>query len=279
MAVLAEVRQEEQGRILWLTDGKTEVAVALDYGIRVVHLSVAGMENLLYRQGADCSDGFRTESGWRLYGGHRFWLAPESKQSYCPDNQPVQWELFEDGVWLLQPEDSWQHTEKLLRLTFLADGGIRLTHGVKNLANAPLEAALWSITTFQKGGTAYAPLLPPQPPEGLNTRVMVFWNNTDPGDSRISFTGNRITGRYMDIPDYFKMGAYIARGTASFENLGQRFTMSFDAVDNACYPDKGCNFELYMNRYFTELESLGQVIQLPPGAHTTHEEIWHLEKL
>lgn len=275
----AEVRRSEQGSILWLTDGKTDVAVALDFGLRVVHLSVTGMDNLLYRQPADRSDGFCTEEGWALYGGHRFWLAPEGPQSYCPDNQPVHWENLENGVRIVQPVDNWQRTEKSLCMIFQGDGGIKLLHEVRNVGDQPLEAALWSITTFEKGGTAYAPLLPEQPPKKLYRRNLVFWNTTDPGDPRISFRGNQITGRYMDIPDYFKMGAYIAKGTAGFENLGQRFTMRFAAQPDGVYADSGCNFELYMNRYFTELESLGTVVQLQPGAFATHEEIWYLEKL
>ena len=36
----------QRGRIYWMTDGKTDVGVALDFGIRIVHLSCAGMENL-----------------------------------------------------------------------------------------------------------------------------------------------------------------------------------------------------------------------------------------
>lgn len=274
-----EVQQTEQGKVLWLTDGKTDVAVALDYGLRIVHVSAAGMKNLMYRQPADRSDGFCTEEGWRLYGGHRFWLAPEGKQSYCPDNQPMYWETFDDGALIVQPEDSWQKTEKSIRITFLQDGGIQLIHGVKNLGDEPLEAALWSITTFEKGGTAYAPLLPEQLPKKLCRRSIVFWNATDPGDPRISFQGNQIKGRYMDIPNYFKMGAFIPQGRASFENLGQRFTMRFAARPDGVYADDGCNFEFYMNRYFTELESLSTLKRLQPGEVATHEEVWYLEKL
>lgn len=278
MFVKTEVRQETLGRILWLTDGRTDLAIALDFGLRIVHLSVAGMENLLYRQPADCSDGFCTEEGWKLYGGHRLWLAPECKGCYYPDDQPVTWQTGSDGVKVVQQRDNWQQTEKTLLVTFREEGGVLLTHGVHNVGAEPLEAALWSITTLEKGGTAYAPLLPAQMPKSLCTRSMVFWNTTDPGDPRISFSGNQIVGRYMDIPDYFKMGAYIAQGTATFENLGQRFTMRFGAQDDAQYPDKGCNFELYMNRYFTELESLGPVSRLQPGESATHQELWYLEK-
>ena len=52
------------GRIYFMTDGKLDVGVALDFGIRIVHLSCAGMENLYYSQPADLSDGFTTPDGW-----------------------------------------------------------------------------------------------------------------------------------------------------------------------------------------------------------------------
>ena len=61
----SEIRTDDQlGRILWLSDGKTEIGVALDFGIRVMHLSCVGLENLFYRQPADLSDGLITEEGW-----------------------------------------------------------------------------------------------------------------------------------------------------------------------------------------------------------------------
>ena len=72
----------EYGNLLWMTDGKTEVAVALDYGLRIVVLHCVGMENVLYHQPNDLSDGLTTEKGWRIYGGHRFWTSPESDDSY-----------------------------------------------------------------------------------------------------------------------------------------------------------------------------------------------------
>ena len=48
-----ETTDPEWGRILHLSDGKTEVSAALDFGIRVVGLSAAGEPNLFYRQPED----------------------------------------------------------------------------------------------------------------------------------------------------------------------------------------------------------------------------------
>ena len=37
----------KRGNLIWLSDGRTEAAAALDFGIRIVHLSCAGKPNLL----------------------------------------------------------------------------------------------------------------------------------------------------------------------------------------------------------------------------------------
>ena len=55
----------KRGNLIWLSDGRTEAAAALDFGIRIVHLSCAGKPNLFYSQPDDLSDGLATEAGWR----------------------------------------------------------------------------------------------------------------------------------------------------------------------------------------------------------------------
>ena len=56
----------KRGNLIWLSDGRTEAAAALDFGIRIVHLSCAGKPNLFYSQPDDLSDGLTTEAGWRI---------------------------------------------------------------------------------------------------------------------------------------------------------------------------------------------------------------------
>ena len=111
-----ETTDPEWGRILHLSDGKTEVSAALDFGIRVVGLSAAGEPNLFYRQPEDDQE-YRTPKGWRLYGGHRLWTAPEGDWSYYPDNAPVSWELSEEGVSLEQVPYVLSDMQVLFRMT------------------------------------------------------------------------------------------------------------------------------------------------------------------
>ena len=122
----------KRGNLIWLSDGRTEAAAALDFGIRIVHLSCAGKPNLFYSQPDDLSDGLATEAGWRIYGGHRFWSSPESTRSYYPDNAPVACELLADGVCLRQRTDPWTGFEKTLILRFLPDGRLSAEHILTN---------------------------------------------------------------------------------------------------------------------------------------------------
>lgn len=56
----------------------------------------------------------------------------------------------------------------------------------------------------------------------------------------------------------------------------QVFNLFFPAEPKEAYADNGCNFELYMNRKFIELESLGTKTCLQPGETALHQEIWQV---
>ena len=267
----------EQGRVYWMTDGKTEVGVALDYGIRVVHLSCAGMENLYYAQPADLSDGFGTPDTWKLRGGHRMWLAPEGEHSYYPDDDPVSYRTLPDGVIVEQKEDPWQKLVKTLQITFQPDGAIRLDHSFRNVGDSPITGASWGVNTFAGYGTATVGFSG----EGgfVPTRTVSLWGATNLHDSRIHFTQNSITANHAPSPDYFKIGVYSREGKAVFQNKGQQLTLTYAAPPMDTLPDGGCNFELYMGDKFMELEVLGTRREILPGEEACHTEYLKLVKL
>ncbi len=65
-------------------------------------------------------------------------------------------------------------------------------------------------------------------------------------------------------------------GIAAYTNFGQTFLKSFPAVADASYPDMGSNFETYTRHDMLEVESLGPLQFLEPGAHIDHVEIWRV---
>lgn len=88
-----------------------------------------------------------TPEGWRIFGGHRFWSAPESDKSYYPDREPVAYTITEDGAELRQKVDPWLREEKTIRIAFRPDGAVCVRHCLKNCADAPVRAAAWGVST------------------------------------------------------------------------------------------------------------------------------------
>ena len=238
------------GNLIWLSDGRTEAAAALDFGIRIVHLSCAGKPNLFYSQPEDLSDGLKTEEGWRIYGGHRFWASPESSRSYYPDNAPVACELLADGVCLRT-----------------------------NRNPQTVQAAAWGVCTLRGGGTARIPFPGGVAGEYTPGRVLSLWGQTSLADERLRFGPEEICARHLPLGTSLKLGVYTARGEISAENLGQRLTVSCEVHPIGQCADRGCNVELYLNHDVMELETLGMLAALSPGQSTRHTEHWTLEPL
>lgn len=266
------------GCVLWITHGSTEIAVALDFGIRVVHLSCIGCENLFYEQPADRSDGFVTPGGWNLYGGHRLWLAPESDDSYHPDNTPVRYSVSSNTILFEQDLDPLLQVRKRLSLTMNEDGSIRVYQQIENASEKTIEGAAWGVNTLDAGGEAEICFVDKGSSEFNPSRVISLWSDTNLHDPRLHFEKDRLLARYLPLPDYLKIGLYSAPGKAVFWNKGQRFELTFEADTFELYPDNGCNFELYMCMQFMELESLGKKTVILPDQCATHTEVWRLDK-
>ena len=263
------------GRLLWMTNGRTEAAASLDYGLRIMVLRLAGRENLLYRQPEDLSDGFSTEQGWRLFGGHRFWAAPESRLSYYPDGEPVEYRIGDDCAELLQRTDPWTGFQKTLRLSFDEDGSLNVEHLLTNRGDAAVCAAPWGITTLRGGGRAELSFAGPGGGYAPN-RVLALWGKASPADGRLSFTADSLLARHDPEREKLKLGVYSPQGRIAAENLGQRLEISFPVHPLEACPDGGCNAELYMNRHIMELETLGERKMLAPGESAVHRERWRL---
>jgi len=263
------------GRLLWLTNGSIEVAAALDYGLRIMVLRCVGMENVLYHQSDDLSDGLYTEKGWRLYGGHRFWTSPESDDSYYPDNDPVEYMIEEDSVLLTQKTDEWTGLKKQIRLSFCDNGNLKVEHVLTNCNTYSVKAAAWGITTLKGGGVAKINF------EGTDggyvpSRALSLWFDSSLNDSRLSFENNCIIGRHLPCEKKLKIGAYTPQGEISMKNLGQKLEIFFETHPIEVCPDNGSNVELFFDKHIMELETLGELKDILSGAIVKHVEYWHL---
>ena len=262
------------GRMLWLLDEYIELGIPLDFGIRILHLSVPGGENLLYQQPDDLSDGLSTPEGWRIWGGHRLWSAPETDKSCCPDNLPVSFQIEADGVTLTQQIDPWLQQRKSLRIRFCR-GGVHLEHWIENAGSEAVTLASWGVTTFSGGAAELwfdgctKEFVTPE-------RVLSLWGDTDLSDPRLRLTKDRIFGRFGGT-EPLKIGIYSHSGKAVLHHKDQRLTMTFESDSTLPFPDGGCNLELYTDANVFELEALGHVCSLAPGETASHWEHWVVE--
>ena len=90
-------RDSRYGESLLIHNELYELVIPLNFGIRILHFSTINGANVLYVQPNDMTE-LTTEDGWRIYGGHRIWIAPESLKTYTPDNNPIAYIMLEDGV-------------------------------------------------------------------------------------------------------------------------------------------------------------------------------------
>jgi hypothetical protein len=109
---------------------------------------------------------------------------------------------------------------------------------------------------------------------------LTLWSFTDFTDNRWVFGQEFLQlkqeqkpfGRFVEQMS----GLFNAAGWGAYYRAGFLFVKRVTVVPNGQYPDYGCNFELFTNQDFLELETLGPVVLLQPGECTCHTEDWWL---
>jgi hypothetical protein len=111
----------------------------------------------------------------------------------------------------------------------------------------------------------------------LPNTSLTLWSYTDLSDPRWTL-GREFILLEQQTGDVLpqKIGAWVPAGWLAYVLDGVAFVKRFDVTVDGRYPDMGSNAELFTNRHFLEVESLGQLVTLPPAATVTHREVWSL---
>ena len=267
-------------RCLRLSDGRTELVVTTEVGPRIVRYGLVGGTNLL-KEYKD-QQGRRGGKSWRIYGGHRLWIAPEDlKRTYVPDNDPVAWSWTRGVLTVSQAPDPLTRLAKELRISHTASGAARIEHLITNKGRRIAEVAPWALTVMAPGGEAVFPQEPYKSHlvEKLPARPLVLWPYTDMSDPR--WTWGRTEFRLRQDPKRTapqKVGFLSTQGWMAYRLHGQTFVKRHDVVPGAVYPDFGCNVETFTNEDMLELETLGPLVRLRPGRTVRHLETWELRQ-
>ncbi len=260
----------------FLEKGGVQVWVSLEVGPRILHASLEGEPNLL----AEVAEQRGATGGeeWRLYGGHRFWIAPEDPElTYQPDNDPVEHQWDGSTLLLRQAPEALTGLRKELAIELLEERAVRLLHRIVNESDRPHLLAPWALTCMAPGGRCLIPNEPVLSHEEalLPARSMALWSYTDLRDDRFRFRDGFLELRQDPAatgPQ--KIGMLNRQGWAAYLLGRQAFVKQFPALPDAVYPDFGCNCEFFTNAEMLEMESLGPLVELQPGETVEHPEHW-----
>jgi hypothetical protein len=264
---------------LRLRNGTAELLVTLEVGPRILSYTKSGGLNPLkiYEDQA----GTTGDTVWRNRGGHRLWIAPESREiTYFLDNAPVAWEqLGPRRVRVTPPAETAIGFQKQLDITLDASGtGVTVVHRVTRLGATPADLALWALTVMTPGGVALMPqpALGEHPRDLLPNRKMVVWPYTDLSDPRWTFGRRFFRLRQDATRGATKIGLADPLGWCAYVVGDVCFLKRYAWDPAATYLDGGCNFETFSNTKMLEVESLGPLLRLAPGASAEHTERWIL---
>jgi len=286
MSAAAQVRIEKTDYKGWpncyrVTNGEIELVITADVGPRVMRCAFVGGQNLFME--------FRDQLGksgereFQLRGGHRLWVAPEQlATTWAPDNAPVKIDVRGGVLTATAPVEPSTGLQKVITLRMAASGGgVEVLHRVKNTTPWVIELAPWALTMLAPGGTEVVGL----PPRGkhpevlLPTNPLVMWAYTDFSDPRWRFTQKYLILRQdPKVATPQKVGLFNPDTWAAYLLGTDLFIKRLKADPARTYPDFGCSFETFTNADFLEMETLGPMTKLEPGASVEHVERWTLRK-
>jgi len=271
---------------LHLNNGSIELVISLDVGPRVIRLAHVGGPNV-FKEYPD-QLGKSGEAEWKIRGGHRFWISPESPENgytYAPDNKPVPYEKIGPNHYKISSganlESGWN---KELEVRLDADNDrVTLTHRIVATRDLDFAIAPWALSVMAPGGLAVIP----QPEKGthpadlLPNRRLVLWPYTDVLDARYNWSWPNILVQQRSDAGPTKFGLLHRTGWVGYQLGDTLFAKTIPFSENsieAGYPDMGVNFELFSNEEMLELESVAPLSFLKRNQTSEHTETWILKK-
>jgi hypothetical protein len=262
-----------------LSNGKIELVVTTDVGPRIIRFGLVKQDNMMCEM-----PGMIGKTGgdeWRIYGGHRLWHAPEHpERTYYPDNSPVRLEEHSGFVRIVQPVEPTTGIRKEIDIMMdERENHVKLTHRLVNRNLWQVDLAVWALSVMAPGGKVIIPLPPrgSHPKDLLPANTMTFWSYTNMADPRWYWGEKYVMLRQdSDASQPQKVGFEVPAGWAAYARAGCLFLKKFAYVPGAEYPDHGCNMETFTNADMLEVESLGPITKLQPGASVEHVEDWYL---
>lgn len=265
------------GRAVALEADGWQLIAPLEFGPRILFFGRKDGENLF--QVFEDEKGEGPDGRYFFRGGHRLWHAPEDPvRTYQPDNDQVEWAKVAAGGFILRaPLEEKTGLRKEVEVTAGEGRTFTIAHRLSNEGLWTVQFAPWALTVLRPGGVAVVPFPPKgeHPRDLLPTYSLVPWDYTDFSLSgwrwRRDFIG--LDTRQIDVPQKLGITAGYPQWLGYWRE-GTLFVKRAETSLGAEYSDRGCAAEVFSNGKMAELETLGPLVNLDPGASVTHTEEW-----
>lgn len=253
-----------------LTLNNQRMVVTAGFGPRILHLDIDNGRNILF---VDHERKLHRQD-WFIYGGHRFWVSPETEATYNPDNAPCQVNQGND-IFTVTQYDVLSKLEKSITISARNDR-FHVTHTLVNRGDLLYTGALWALTCVLPEGTVFFPW---GSVGDWDIKKIQYWQKW-PG--QISDIGS---SQYVQGKDLFlirptgekgKVGTGGYEGFIGVTNQNYTFIKKYARDPAGNYPDDNCAIECYTCQDFIELETLSPLYTLQPNVPYRHNEEWIL---
>jgi hypothetical protein len=282
----AEVKVEKTEYKGWhncyrVTNGEVELIVTGAVGPRIIRYGFVGGQNV-FKEFSD-QIGKTGEEKFQLRGGDRVWKAPEDPiATWAPDNVPVEIKETSNGLVARAPVEPLTNLQKEIEVSLAPSGTeVTVSHRITNHSLFTLEFAPWVLTMMARGGTEITGF-PPRGRHPINleaTNPLVMWAYTNLADKRLTFT-KKYLALHQDAnnSEAQKVGLFNKDTWAAYLINGEAFVKRATADPSKTYTDFGCSFETFTNNEFLEIETLGPITKVAPGATVEQVEHWSLHR-
>jgi hypothetical protein len=242
-----------------ITGNDCEMIISISFGPRIVSLRRPEGDNLLYED----TTGFGV-GAWRLYGGHRFTIGPESEASYYPDNVSCSVNQA-GGVLVISAPTRNDDLRLSIKVSESSRGcGFELLHILENYSSKTWSGALWAITCIPRSANIAG---------YCDKNPIIYWpgtvvSNWTITDGLLALKGGEFRG---------KAGWHMNEGWISATQAQTKLTIYHgETTTTADCVDGGCNLEVFVCKDWIELETLGKAVAVLPGELAQHTQHWLL---
>ena len=287
MAITVNVENyENYGRVLHIANAKQEMRVTIDLGPRIIGYNLIGKKNMMFNDikreifhDEPClKEMFGKDKSWQIYGGHRFWVSPESlPESYYPDDEEVKYEQNGNVFVFTPPVQRATGWQEVIELTFDEnDAKATLRHILTNKSDKCAKGAIWALSVTAPGGRVVVPMAK-EDTGLLANRTLMLWPYNNMTDKRFYMDDDYLALQQdVNAKVAFKFGTNNTSGAVLCANNGTVFKKQCEYKVGAEYPDNGCSVEVYTSDKFLEMETLSPLYTMKPGESCEHVENWSL---